>query len=49
MVYFAFASQKLPLRTYLLPLYGGGTPGAWYFQRALAGRKKNFKMPSMGR
>ena len=49
MVYIAAASQKLQVRTYLLSLYGKSAAGAWSGEGFLAGSKKNFKMPPLGR
>jgi len=49
MVHFAAASEKLPLRTYLLTLYGGSIAGSRDFQRILDGIEKDLEMSSVGR
>jgi len=49
MVHFAATSKKLPVRTYLFPLYGGSFAGSRDFPGILDGTEKNFEMSSLGR
>jgi hypothetical protein len=47
--YFAMAGSQMSLHTHLLTLCGRSIEKTWSAKRNVAGYKKNFKMPSMGR
>jgi len=49
MDHFSLARAKMQIYSYLLAICAGGLKKIWIVQGYLAGDKKNFTMPSLGR
>jgi len=49
MDHFTLAGPAMPVYAYLLAICAGGLKKIWIVQGYLAGDKKNFTMPSLGR